>query len=210
MMRTILTRSLLGFALALTVAAACGYDPNPASGTLKCGPKNSCPDNYTCMSGACWANGAAGSTGTGHGGSGGGMGGTGGSTSVDKFIGHWLFAAGAQRVRVCPGVNETLSLVGDYFDVYPGTVSPLSASYYCSWNLDVTGGGTMTAIRSGTTCSAPDPNVPTTMFTWTGEAFTLTPAAGNTGTIDASIPYTYTSSTGSGSCTMHFTGPVTK
>ena len=44
----------------------------------------------------------------------------------------------------------------------------------------------------------------------TGEAFTLTPGAGNTGTLDASIPYTYTGYAGSGSCTMHFTGPVTK
>jgi len=215
MMRTILPRSVAGFALLLIVAAACGYDPSPASGTLKCGPQNSCPDNYTCMSGACWRNGAAGSTGTGHGGGGGtggtSTGGTGGSTSVDKFIGHWVFATGSQRVRVCPtlGVNETVAW-SDFFDVTAGTISPLATSYYCDWNLDVNGGGTMTQLRTGTTCSAPDPNNAGISYTWTGESFTLSTTNGSSGTLDASIPYVQMSSAGSASCTMHFTGPVTK
>lgn len=214
MMRAIVSRSVLGFALALVVAAACGYDPNPASGTLKCGPQNSCPDGYMCMSGDCWRVGGAGSTGTGHGGSGGTGGsstGTGGSTSVDKFIGTWTFATGAQRVRVCPtlNVNETMAW-SDYFDVSAGTISPLSVSYYCNFNLDVNGGGTMTSIRTGTSCSAPDPNNPGISYTWTGESFTLTTTNGTSGTLDASIPYVQTSSAGTASCTMHFTGPVTK
>jgi len=214
MMRVNLSRSVLGIALGLLVAAACGYDPNPASGTLKCGPQNSCPDGYFCMSGDCWRAGGAGSTGRGGGGGGSsgstGTGGTGGSTAVDKFIGTWTFATGSQRVRVCPGVNETLPWAGDYFTVSAGTTSPLMAFYYCTMNLDVNGGNSMTQLRSGSSCSAPDPNDSTITYTWTPESFTLTPAVGNTGTVDASIPYTYASPAGNGSCTMHFTGPVTK
>ena len=36
MMRVLSSRLLLGTALAMLTAAACGYDPKPVSGTLKC------------------------------------------------------------------------------------------------------------------------------------------------------------------------------
>jgi hypothetical protein len=113
------------------------------------------------------------------------------------------------RVRVCPGVNETMPW-SDFFDVDPGTVSALATFYYCDWNLDVNAAGTSTSIRTGSSCSAPDPNDATITYTWTGQSFTLTTTDGRTGTIDASLPYTYVTPAGSGSCTMRFTGPVTK
>ena len=215
-MRAALSRGLSAVVLSLALLAfapACGYDPHPADGVQQCGSMNSCPDNYSCMSGRCWRNGAAGSTGRGgSGGSGGSTGGTGGGSGVDKFIGSWAFdAANTTRVRTCTdGTNETLHPYADGFDITAGSSAALVADFYCPWNLDVTAAGTTTAIRSGQMCSHPDPNDATITFTWKGEAFTFMTTTGTTGTADISLPYNYTTSSGSGSCTMHFTGPVTK
>jgi hypothetical protein len=219
-MRTLLSYGLCALALSLVVATACGYDPNPESGTLKCGPMSSCPDNYSCMNGACWRNGAAGHAGTGGssgkgGGGGSSLGGSGASPS-DKFVGTWSFdAANSTRVRVCTdGTNETMHPYADSFDITAGSGSAsaaaLVADFYCPWNLDLTMAGTTTAIRSGQSCSHPDPNDATINFTWHADGFTLMTTNGTSGTADLSVPYSYTTSTGSGSCTMHFTGPVTK
>ena len=68
----------------------------------------------------------------------------------------------------------------------------------------------VTVIRPGGTCTKPDPNTPTTSYTWHGESFTLTTTNGTSGMLEASLPYEYTSVLGNGSCTMKFTGPVTK
>ena len=119
--------------------------------------------------------------------------------------------APSTRTRVCTdGTNETIAWTGDFFDVTAGVAAPLTAFYYCDWNLDVSATGTSTLIRAGTSCSAPDPNVSTTNFTWTGQAFTLTTSNGRNATLDASLPYSYTTRPGSGSCMMHFTGTLTK
>jgi hypothetical protein len=214
------------FTLAAAVAAglaACGYSPNPQSGTLMCGPNASCPEGYSCRAQYCWRDsditGAGGSAGGpagtgGRGGSGGGpggAGGTGGATSRTKFVGTWTFVAPAKRTRVCPGVNESVDW-SDFFEVTNGTVGALAAFYYCDWHLDVNAAGTATSIRlsPSQTCTKPDPDDPTITYTWVGESFTLTTTDGRTGTIDASLPYDYTTSAGSGHCTMRFTGPVTK
>ena len=80
----LISLALFAVVAGAAIVSSCGYDPNPASGTLQCGPQNSCPENYSCMSGHCYRNGGGGSTGTaGHGGGGG----TGGSSAADKFIG---------------------------------------------------------------------------------------------------------------------------
>lgn len=215
-MRPPLSRILFGAALAILTAAACGYDPNPESGTLKCGPSNTCPQNYSCMNGACWRDGAGGGTGTagttGNGGRGGTTG-TGGASPADKFIGSWVYdATVAKRVRVCSdGTNETLAW-NDYFNVTRGGPAPLRLSYYCDWDLDVDATGNATVIRQGTRCTHPDPNDATITYTWMGESLTLTTTNGTSGTLDMSFPYSYTTTTppSSGTCTMHFTGPVTK
>jgi len=204
MMRNFISRALLGATLSLVLAAAaCGYDPNPESGTLKCGSSNACPDGYSCRSGLCWKSGTGGT----------GGGGTGGNNAnIAKFVGRWAFnAAASSRTRVCSdGTNETTMPWDDYFDVVAGAVAALSTEYYCTWNLDVNGGGTTTAIRSGSMCTKPDPTIPGTSYTWHGESFTLTTTNGTSGMLDASLPYEYTTALGNGSCTMHFTGPVTK
>jgi hypothetical protein len=206
-------RALIGAALSLALAAACGYSPNPEDGTLKCGSSNACPDGYSCRSGACWKNGGTGRAGTGGGGSAGttGNGGTGGG-SVAKFVGHWVFnGPQSSRTRECTdGSKETTTPWEDYFDVATGPVAALSTDYYCTWNLDVASNGNSTTIRPGGMCTKPDPGIPTTSYTWHGESFTLTTTNGLSGMLEASLPYDYTTALGSGSCTMKFTGPVTK
>jgi hypothetical protein len=208
-------------ALVMAMGAVGCYSPNPPSGQLRCGPRSSCPEGYNCADGlTCWkdgqspsgsggAGGRGGSGGSGHGGTGGAGGAAGGTLS--RFIGTWTFVSPSTRTRVCTdGTNETIAWTGDFFDVAAGVSAPLTAYYYCDWNLDVSTTGTSTVIRGGTSCSAPDPNVSTTNFTWTGQTFTLTTTNGRNATLDASLPYSYTTSAGSGSCTMHFTGTLTK
>ena len=210
-MRALISRGVFGVVLSLIVATACGYDPMPENGMLKCGSGNSCPDNYSGTSWRCWRNGAGGSGNTTGGGGRGGAGGGGGSASGDKFIGHWVSnPATAKRMRVCTdGTNETMAW-DDFLDIAKGTSTALTVNYYCDWNLDVATTGNATTIHPGSTCSHPDMTDPTVTYTWSGETLTLTSSDGATGTIDMSLPYTYTTLTGSGSCTFHFTGPMTK
>jgi hypothetical protein len=194
-MRAGISRALLGALIFMFGAAGCGYDPHPASGMLKCGPSNSCPDNYSCMSGRCVASCQGG----------------GGGAAAEKFVGRWMSdPTTAKRVRVCTdGTNETIAW-DDYLDIMRGACAPLAANYYCDWDLDVASGGNATAIRAGSMCSAPDMTDPSIMFTWHGMALTLTTTDGTAGSIAMSLPYEYTTATGSGSCTMMFTGPMTK
>jgi hypothetical protein len=193
-------------AIAALSLAGCGYAPNPASGTLKCGSSNSCPDGYFCSNGFCWKDGQSPSDG-------GPRDAAGPDASpADKFVGTWTFGATLTRALACSdGSSSTTNVGGDYVAVAAGTTTVLTADYYCLWNLDLAATGTSTVIRSGTTCSKTDSTVsPPVTYTWHGQSFTLTTADGHTGTLDAQLPYDYQSSTSTGSCTMHFTGPVSK
>lgn len=210
-------------AMPLLIAAACGYDPNPASGTLQCGSSNTCPEGYSCRSGRCWkddsggagsagSSGSAGTTGTAGRGGSGGAGGTAGGPNLDHFIGTWVFVgAQSKRTRQCTdNTNETLTPWNDSFTVEAGGAAALKIGYYCpTWNADVS--GSTTVIRPGQTCDDLI-MLPGTKFTFHGESFTLTTTDGSTGTLEASLPYEYGPATGAsaGSCTMKFTGPVTK
>ena len=197
------SHALAGAALCLILAAACGYSPNPADGTLKCGSSNTCPDGYSCRSGSCWKK-------SGGGGSGGG--GTGGGSSADNFIGTWSFAAPSRRMIGCTdGYTENVDWtgLGEMFEITAGGSAALATYYYCDWDLDIV--GTATVIKPAAACSATDDTVtPPVTYTWHGMAFTLSTGNGTSGTLAADIPYDYVSTSGSGSCTMHFTGTMTK
>ena len=212
MKRSFISRALLGTTLSLVLAAACGYDPNPESGMLKCGSSNTCPDGYSCNSGLCWKNGAGGSSG--RGGSTGG-GGTGGSNAAaDKFVGTWKFVSPSTRMIACTDgstENKDWSGLGEMFDVSRGPTTALATFYYCSWDLDLASAGTSTVIKPGATCTATDNTVtPPTTYTWHGMLFTLSTTNGQSGTLAADLPFDYASTAGTGSCTMHFTGTMTK
>jgi len=202
-------------AMPLLIAAACGYSPNPESGTLQCGSSNTCPEGYSCQSGRCWKDGGGGSGGTtGSAGGGGttGTGGSGGGASVANFIGTWVFnGAQSKRTRQCTdGTNEIMMPWDDSFIVEAGVTTPLKIGYYCPvWNADVN--GTTTVIRAGQSCDDTT-MLAGTKFTFHGESFNLTTTNGSTGTLEASLPYEYGPLVGAstGSCTMKFTGPVTK
>ena len=195
-MPTGLSRALLAVALSTLAASACGYSPNPESGTLACGPGATCPEGYMCASdGYCWR---------------GDVPTTCGNTATEKLIGHWVFVSPSRRKIICTdGFAEDIAWTGDYVDVEEGGPAPLRAFYYCDLDLDVGATGS-TVLRAGSVCSAPNPNDPTVTYTWTPAIFTLSTSNGCSGTLAASIPYTAVSAAGTFSCTMDFTGTLTK
>lgn len=197
-MRTALSRALLAAALSTLAAGGCGYSPNPVSGTLACGPAASCPEGYMCVSdGTCWRGGGPSTCGT---------------TPAEKLIGSWLFVPPSRRQIVCTnGQTDTDTNWMDYFDVQAGGSAALRAFYYCDLDLDIGATGA-TVLRPGGSCSAQDTTDPAgpVTYTWTPAIFTLSTTDGCTGSLAASIPYTATTAAGLNSCTMDFTGTLTK
>jgi hypothetical protein len=115
--RVPIARLLLAVALSAVAAPACGYDPNPESGTLLCGPLSSCPDDYRCVNQLCWRNedvpGAC------------------GTTTTEKLIGHWVFVPPSRRLIVCTdGFTDDDTAWTDYFDVETGGSAALRSFYY--------------------------------------------------------------------------------
>jgi hypothetical protein len=196
-MRTALSRALLAAALFTLAGSGCGYSPNPANGTLACGPAATCPEEYRCASdGYCWRDTGGPSTC--------------GTTAADKLIGHWVFVAPSRRIITCSdgsGLNE--EWIGDYVDVEAGGSAALRAFYYCDLDLDIAATGS-TILRPGSSCSAQDTLDPTITYTWTAQIFTLSTGDGCSGTLAASIPFVATDPAGSASCSMDFTGTLTK
>ena len=195
-MRTPLSRVVFAAMLSAVAANACGYDPQPASGTLACGTGGTCPEGYRCEGdGYCWRGDVPTSC---------------GNTTAEKLIGHWVFIAPSRRKIVCTdGFNEDIAWTDDYVDVEEGGSAALRAFYYCDLDLDIGVTGA-TVLRPGSVCSAPNTNDPSIMYTWTPGIFTLATGDGCSATLAASIPYTVVSSAGTYSCTMDFTGTLTK
>jgi hypothetical protein len=219
---------LCGLLAAVTIGAAGCYAPNPANGTLRCGGPNhvTCPEGYSCAGdGTCWK-GSAGRDGGGGGASGAGGSGGGGASGmrdagcgtstdagrVERFVGHWLFSAGATNVVTCsdqPNMPRTTSLLGDYLDVVPGVGSDLSTSYYCTWSLAVDNSGSSTTLLAGQSCQVTANDG--TKFTWHGAAFKLMTADGFCGTLSASINADFVAPDNStGTCMLVISGPLTK
>jgi hypothetical protein len=97
------------------------------------------------------------------------------------------------------------------FDVTRGPTTALATFYYCNWDLDLASGGTSTVIKPGAGCMATVNTVtPPVTYTWHGMLFTLSTTNGQTGTLVADLPFDSASTAGSVSCTMHFTGTMTK
>jgi hypothetical protein len=189
-MRTGLSPALLAAALSTLAASACGYDPNIPSGTLLCGPQDSCPEDYSCVSGACWRAGDA--------------------SAATRLLGYWTFnAPPSRRVIVCTDGTSFDDPWTDYFVVEEGGSAALRAFYYCDLDLDIAASGS-TVLRPGRTCSADDTLDPTITYTWTPQSFTLSSADGSNATLAASIPYVKETLVGTYSCTMDFTGTLTK
>jgi hypothetical protein len=188
-MRTGLSPALLAVALSTLAAGACGYDPNPPSGTLLCGPQDSCPQNYSCMGGTCWRPGEA--------------------TAATRLLGYWTFVAPSRRVIVCTDGTSFDDAWSDYFVVEEGGSATLRAFYYCDLDLNIGASGS-TVLVQGPMCSADDTLDPTIRYTWTPQTFTLSTADGSSATLTASIPYIKETLLGTYSCSMDFTGTLTK
>lgn len=186
-------------ALLLAAAAAGCYAPNPASGTLKCGPNFSCPEGYTCAAdNTCWKSSGGGSTGTG---------GTGGTVTPETFVNHWVFDATSTLSIMCSDNSmSTKSLKDDFVDVYGGVASDLIASYYCDWDMTVN--GNKANIVANQSCSSTD-MASGTQFTWYGDAFTLQTSDGKKATLQATISADYVDvDTTTGSCTLRIAGTL--
>ena len=177
--------TLLGALALLALAAGCGYSPSPKAGTLKCSADATCPEGYQCDQQYCWR---------------------------PSLFGHWTFVAPSTRKIVCGATAKTedWSNMGEFFDIDAGGPGTFTTYYYCNWDLDLGADEHSTKVRPAQSCSGPDPTDATITYTWHGEAFTLSSTDGKHGTLDASLPYDYVTLTGAGSCTMHFTGTVTK
>ena len=189
-MRTCLSRVLLAAALSAAAASACGYSPNIPSGTLVCGPQDSCPEDYTCVSGTCWRAGDA--------------------SAAVRLLGYWTFdAPPSRRVIACTDGTSFDDPWTDYFVVEEGGSATLRAFYYCDLDLNISASGS-TVLVLGRTCSANDTLDPTVSYTWTPQSFTLSSADGSNATLSASIPYIKETPLGTYSCTMDFTGTLTK
>jgi len=174
--------------LILALGASCGYSPSVKTGALRCGTGASCPEGFECAAQFCWK---------------------------PNLFGVWSFVAPSTRHVVCgTDLNKTEDWTnrGEMFELVEGAVGLFGTHYYCDWELDLASDGTSTILQPGQSCSGADTSDPTmpVMYTWHGETFTLTTDDGRNGTLDASIPYDYTTLTGSGTCTMHFTGTMKK
>jgi len=181
----------------LVVATGCSYAPDFESGTLRCSPEGTCPEGYTCADGlTCWRRGECPTSTTG---------------PTTRFLGQWDFVSPSTRTIICDGTAMPVEdVTGDYAYIEEGGPAPLRTSYFCDWDLDINATGTTTVIRPGTTCSGPDVDNPDITYTWRGEAFTLSTSDGRSGTLQMSLPYTYTSPAGNGSCTMLYTVTLTR
>jgi hypothetical protein len=188
--------ALFAAALSVVAASACGYGPEIESGRLLCGPGGSCPEGYCCGANqTCWSEDIAGAC---------------EDPTLANLIGHWVFVAPSRRVIACnDGFTEDMTAWTDYFDVEEGGSAELRSFYYCDLDLDVGANGA-TVLVSNRSCDQPDPQTPGAMFTYTPTAFTLSTTNGVNGSLAASIPYTAGPTTAQVSCTMNFTGTLTK
>jgi hypothetical protein len=134
-------------------------------------------------------------------------------TPAAKFVGHWLYAATATNMVTCSdGSSSTMSLAMDYVDVSLGasTGVDLQASYYCTWNMMLGGGGNSASAISGQSCPYTDP-ANGTMWVWHGDSFVFSTSDGCSGSVMAAISADFKDAAGAtGTCTIKVSGPLTK
>lgn len=192
---------LLLFVALLGTAAGC-YSPNPASGTLLCGPAQSCPQGYTCADGnTCWRQGEQPSD-TRNG-------------RLAKLSGQWFFSPGTLSLVTCsdaPNAPSSYDLRGQSLDVVPGVTSDLSAAIYCDWNLDLdpNANAASTVIIAGQSCQGLGSDG-TTQFTWYGTSFEIATTDGISGTVAGLIDATFRPLAGApGTCTVRIAGSISR
>jgi hypothetical protein len=208
-------RSLLRLAPLLGLVAACTYSPDPVSGTLQCGPRQSCPRGYECRpDGTCWKPGETPRDG-GFERPAGMDAGARRDVSRDlqpgiiNFVGRWTFTDGTLHIECSDNTVDNRFLgpsdagPADYLDVDVGDFSDLIVSYYCAWDVDVA--GTQTVVLPDQSCSSASGG---TTFVWSAETFTLSTQNGQMGTVTSNIEATYTDANGPGTCSLQVNGSV--
>lgn len=227
----------LGLALLAGAAVRCAYAPDPASGTLRCGPSSSCPKGYSCASDqTCWkdgtspsgaaGSGAAGSGAAGSGAAGSGVAGSGAAGSPvgdPAFVGHWIYQTGSKETVSCSdGSTKDNDLTSDYVDVALNS-GTLTATYFCAWIVTLDSNMTTTVIRAGQSCSrnTTDATTGITHFTWRGTSFAMKTTDAKTATLQSTIGVDYlddatktgcgpTTTPCAGTCTIQIVGTLDK
>ena len=169
-------------------ALGCGYSPNPESGTLKCGPGDSCPEGYKCgLSNACWRP----------------------EDKPEPLLGCWLFDPNSiQRIDWSDGVSDSvdLSTIGDFLEVAAGTESPLLGFYWCQLNLFLHGQSTV--LEPDQACNFTDDAG--FQFSNFPNRLSFSTADGAKGRLEFSMNFDFVSATSNGSGAMRTTGTLTK
>lgn len=171
--------------------ASCNYDPKPADGTLLCGPKDECPNGYTCGPSGdagkrCRVNGAAGGDAGIDARDAGAEGGNDGSVPMvvlQRYIGTWAYARGSTIHTMCDD-NSTATDTLDDLDPMeirrglPG-VYDLVASPCDDLTLRLDAAGAHLTTDAPQTCSE---TTGTLVSTWRATRFDVFTANGQTGT----------------------------
>jgi hypothetical protein len=126
-------------------------------------------------------------------------------STTDKFVGHWVFAAGSSELVSCiDGSNKTTDLTNDYVDMTLVT-DTLHGNYFCDWLLAPGPAGNATVLRPvvGQMCSrtVTDPKTGMTKFTWHGMTFTFKTDDGKAGTLVSTVGVDYVDDSSKTGCT---------
>jgi hypothetical protein len=222
------------FTVMAVSAARCAYSPDPASGTLHCGPGSSCPKGYTCADQkTCWKDGETPSGAAGTGAAGMGAAGVSGAAGTGaagmampgpgNFVGHWVYQTGSTETVSCSdGSDKNNDLTSDYVDVALNT-GTLTATYFCAWIVTLDSNMTTTVIKAGQSCSrnTTDATTGVTHFTWHGTTFAFKTTDAKTATLQATIGVDYlddatktgcgpTATPCAGTCTIKIDGTLDK
>jgi hypothetical protein len=205
--------------MCLETDGRCWKPEEVVSGSLRCGPSNSCPAGFMCQTSdkTCWRTGEEPATAP-----------HGDNIGLD-FEGHWLFMPPAENVTSCSdGSRVPRSLENDWVDITAGGKGDFEASYYCDWDLVVSGNGMTGTLLPGTSCMQDALDEPTnkvaTKLSWTGTTFTFTKTGPTSAILNAEVAATYTrvltcvmpgncvpcTTNCSGSCTIAISGPLKK
>jgi hypothetical protein len=112
------------------------------------------------------------------------------------------------RITCSDGSTSNKALTDDYVEVASGTLSDLTADYYCNWNLTLKADFTQATILAGQSCATTSTDQ--TVFTWHGDKFVFSTSDSVTAHLDAELSSEYVEMAGAtGTCSIKITGTLT-
>ena len=174
------------------LAASCAYAPSFDNGALQCSTSTGCPKGFSCgADNTCWQT---------------------GDQYLASYLGLWTFATGTLNANCSDDSPFTKALTGDFITVDAGRHG-IVASYYCDWTLHPSPDRKTTALDSGQSCTQMNTDAQTGVtftYNWSGTAFAFS-VSGLNATASGHIGGPFqTSSGGSGTCDVTFSGTLLK